>query len=74
MDGETMIRSRASDRHDPEDHLGPLSRKLVGFERAQVRVPIDLPERLPEIVGALEAEAEALSVPPAPPEVPHAAR
>ena len=68
MDGETMIRSRASDRHDPEDHLGPLSRKLVGFERAQVRVPIDLPERLPEIVGALQT----LDAPPTPPEVPHA--
>jgi hypothetical protein len=27
-----------------------------------------------EIAAALEAEAEALSVPPAPPEVPHAAR
>jgi hypothetical protein len=61
MDGETMIRSRASDRHDPEDHLDPLARKLVGFDRAQ-------------IAAALEAEAEALSVPPAPPEVPHAAR
>ena len=61
MDGETMIRSRASDRHDPEDHLGPLSRKLVGFERAQ-------------IAAALEAEAEALDAPPTPPEVPHAAR
>ena len=77
MDGETMIRSRASDRHDPEDHLGPLSRKLVGFERAQVRVPIDLPERLSypaQIAAALEAEAEALDAPPTPPEVPHAAR
>ena len=61
MDGETMIRSRASDRHDPEDHLDPLARKLVGFDHAQ-------------IAAALEAEAEALSVPPAPPEVPHAAR
>lgn len=61
MDGETMIRSRASDRHDPEDHLDPLARKIVGFDRAQIRVPVDLPERLPEIVGALQTLVAHLS-------------
>ena len=39
MDGETMIRSRASDRHDPEDHLDPLARKIVGFDRAPKCTP-----------------------------------
>ncbi len=73
MDGETMIRSRASDRHDPETLLAGMRLGLrMGAEMVR-----DAAGRLSypaQIAAALEAEAEALSVPPAPPEVPHAAR